>query len=247
MQKLLGYLLTLPHLLAFGLVLVIFEPIQRVCFRLGGQKAHKISVDWLNFFVMRSLVFLGSWCRFRWNGVELPTDRPLIVVSNHQSHYDISPFYWYLRKHHVKFVSKIELAKGIPSISYNLRHGGNALIDRKDPRQALPALMEFATYIKDHNYCAVIFPEGTRSRDGHPKSFSIKGFKVMLKKAPNALVVPVTINHSWKLFRYGKFPMPAFVQPTWDLHPPIEPAGRPAEEVLAEVERLIKGAVLPPT
>jgi len=29
-----------------------------------------------------------------------------------------------------KFISKIELGKGIPSVSYNLRHGGAALIDR---------------------------------------------------------------------------------------------------------------------
>ena len=47
--------------------------------------------------------------------------------------YDISPIMWYLRKHHVKFVAKKELGKGIPSVSYNLRHGGSILIDRKKP------------------------------------------------------------------------------------------------------------------
>jgi 1-acyl-sn-glycerol-3-phosphate acyltransferase len=37
-------------------------------------------------------------------------------------------------------VSKKELGQGIPSISFNLRHGGSALIDRKDPKQAIPAI-----------------------------------------------------------------------------------------------------------
>jgi 1-acyl-sn-glycerol-3-phosphate acyltransferase len=45
-----------------------------------------------------------------------------------------------LRDFHCKFVSKKELGKGIPSVSYNLRHGGSALIDRKDPKQAIPEI-----------------------------------------------------------------------------------------------------------
>ena len=68
---------------------------------------------------------------------------PLIIVSNHQSMNDIPPIIWYMRKYHPKFVSKIELGKGIPSVSYNLRHGGSALIDRKDSKQALVAIARF--------------------------------------------------------------------------------------------------------
>ena len=61
---------------------------------------------------------------------------PVVFVANHQSLYDIPPFIWFMRSNHPKFISKIELAKGIPSVSYNLRHGGAALIDRKNPRQS---------------------------------------------------------------------------------------------------------------
>jgi 1-acyl-sn-glycerol-3-phosphate acyltransferase len=41
-----------------------------------------------------------------------------------------------------------------------LRHGGSALIDRKDPKQAIPAMGW--EYIEKHHRSAVIFPEGTK-------------------------------------------------------------------------------------
>ncbi|MEO1450412.1 MAG: lysophospholipid acyltransferase family protein, partial [Bacteroidota bacterium] len=147
-------------------------------------------------------------------------------------------------KHHIKFVSKIDLAKGIPSISYNLRHGGSAVIDRKNAKQALLALKKFGQYIEENNYAAVIFPEGTRSRTGVPKRFSPNGMKMLLKYAPSALVVPVTINHSWQFNQYGYYPMPVGIQPTWLVHPPIDPSGRDAESVLAEAEHLIKSRIV---
>lgn len=242
MKKLLSYLLTPIHLIFFGLSLVIFDGIQRIAFTIGGYLPHKKSVDFLNFFLTWSIVFLGSIPRWR-QPHDLPTDRPLIVVANHQSLYDIPPFFWYLRKHHIKFISKKALAKGVPSISYNLRNGGNAVIDRKDPRQALPAIKKLGEFIEKNNYAAVIFPEGTRSRTGKPKSFSPNGLKTLIKYAPSALIVPVTINHSWKLVRYGKFPMDVFAQPTWDVHAPIDPEGKPFDEVFAEVEQKVVSSI----
>jgi 1-acyl-sn-glycerol-3-phosphate acyltransferase len=241
-KKLLGYLLTPIHLLGFALSLVIFHPIQWLCLKMGGYQAHKKSVDILNLFLLRSLWLLGTRTRFE-NEQDLPTDRPLIVVSNHQSMYDIPAFFWYLRRHHVKFVSKIELAKGIPSISFNLRHGGNAIIDRKNPRQALPALKAFAEYIEKNNYCAAIFPEGTRSRNGEPKRFSPRGLQVLMKYAPSAVVVPVTINNAWKLTRYGKFPMSVGEKLHWKVHPYVETKGRKPDELLAEIEATIKAHI----
>ena len=78
----------------------------------------------------------------------MPESGPLIIVTNHQSMYDIPPLIWYLRKYHPKFVSKKELGKGIPSVSFNLRHGGSALIDRKDRRQARAELERLGAYIE---------------------------------------------------------------------------------------------------
>jgi len=156
--------------------------------------------------------------------------------------YDIPPIIWYMRKHHPKFVSKIELGKGIPSVSYNLRHGGSALINRKDPKQSIAELQKLGKYIETNNRSAVIFPEGTRSRNGVPKPFRTTGLKVMMKNAPSALIVPISINNSWKLLRYGKFPMGLGSHVTFDVHPPLENSGNP-DELITQIENLIVSGV----
>lgn len=221
MQKLLAYPLTVLYFICFGLTLVIFHPIQWFCKSVFGYQAHKISVDWLQFFLMRCLNVLGTTFSFT-NPYNIKKGVPLILVANHQSMYDIPPLIWYLRKHHVKFISKKELGKGIPSVSYNLRHGGSVLIDRKDALGSIKAIEEFAKRIEKNKWAAVIFPEGTRSRDGKPKPFKTKGLLTMIKCAPNALIVPITINNSWKTLRYGKFPMGLGTHISFLVHKPIE-------------------------
>ena len=221
MQKILAYPLTILYFICFGLTLVIFHPIQWFCKNVFGYKAHKISVDWLQFFIMRSLNVLGTRFSFQ-NKYSISSDKPLIIVSNHQSMYDIPPLIWYMRKHHAKFISKIELGKGIPSVSYNLRHGGSALIDRKNPVQSIKAIEDFGNRIRENNWAAVIFPEGTRSRNGVPKPFKKKGLITLFETIPNAIIVPITVNNSWKTLRYGKFPMGLGAHLKFTVHKPLE-------------------------
>jgi 1-acyl-sn-glycerol-3-phosphate acyltransferase len=245
MRKLLAYLLTILYLICFGLILLIFHPIQWLCLNLFGYQAHKISVDALQWCLVRSLHILGTRFTFS-NPHQIPTNRPLIIVANHQSMYDISPIMWFMRKHHIKFISKKELGKGIPSVSFNLRHGGSVLIDRNNPRQALPAIMKFGEYIEKNHRAAVIFPEGTRSKNGHPKKFQTKGLEILLKKAPSALVVPITINNSWKMLRYGKFPMGIGNHIIFTVHKPLEITTFVDKEALISVvESTIKEAIRP--
>ncbi len=221
MQKLISYPLSVLYYLCFFLTLVIFHPIQWFCFNVFGYQAHKKSVDTLQFCLIRCAHILGT--RFTLtNPHQIETNQPLIIVANHQSLHDIYPITWYMRKYHPKFISKIELGKGIPSVSYNLRHGGAALIDRKNPRQSLPELMRFGEYIETNKRAAVIFPEGTRSKNGEPKPFQTKGLEVLFKKIPSALVVPITINNSWKMLKYGKFPMGLGTHITFTVHKPLK-------------------------
>jgi 1-acyl-sn-glycerol-3-phosphate acyltransferase len=178
-------------------------------------------VDWLDFFLVRTLNFLLS--RASVENIELiPEGKPLIIAANHQGIFDIIGLAWLLRRFHPKFVSKIELGKGVPSVSYNLRHGGSVLIDRKDPKQALPALKKMGEYIEANKRSTIIFPEGTRTRDGKPKEFASNGLKILCKYAPNAYVVPVTINNSWKVFRYGSFPLGLGNHVRFTVHAPIK-------------------------
>lgn len=187
---------------------------------------------------MRSMLLIGVPVRLI-NEHKLPENTSIIFVSNHQSTFDIPPIIWFFRKHNPKFVSKIELGKGIPSISYNLKHGGAALINRKDSKQAISELMEFAKRINKNKWGAAIFPEGTRSRTGEPKKFAINGLKVITKFNKDGYVVPLTINNSWKVFKYGKFPLGIGSPITIIVHKPIKIDSLPFEELLEQTESVI--------
>ena len=244
MKKLLAYPLSGLYFLFFGITLLVFHPIQWFFLQAFGYQAHKNSVDVLNWFLMRCTNILGTRYTFT-NRHTLPIGKPCIIVANHQSMNDIPPLIWYLRKLHPKFISKKELGKGIPSISFNLKHGGSALIDRKNAEQALGAIQELAHYAEEHQRSVVIFPEGTRSRDGYPKPFKTAGLKVLLEHMSNAIVIPITINNSWKLLRYGKFPMGIGVHIKFEVHEPVAVAENDPTELIQKLEHTIANAIHP--
>ncbi len=235
MEKLISYPISVIYYLSFGLCLVVFHPIQWICLNVFGYQAHKKSVDYLNFLLVRCTYLLGSTFSFK-NRNLIPENVPIIFVSNHQSLYDIVGMIWYLRKSHAKFVSKKELGRGIPSVSYNLRHGGSILIDRKDPKQAIPLIKGLSEYIEKHNRAAVIFPEGTRSKNGNPKEFAQSGLKILCKYAPSAYVVPISINNSWKMVKFGAFPMGLGTKLEFIIHQPIAVKNYTFEELIKMTE-----------
>ena len=238
MEKLLSYPLSVVYYFCFGLCLVIFHPIQWICLNVFGYQTHKKSVDYLNFFLVRCTNILGTTYTFK-NRELIPENAPIIFVANHQSLYDIIGIIWFLRKFHAKFVSKKELGKGIPSVSYNLRHGGSILIDRKDPKQAIPLIKGLSEYIETNNRSAVIFPEGTRSKTGKPKEFALSGIKILCKYAPSAYVVPISINNSWKMVKFGVFPMGLGNKLEFIIHNPIAVKDFAFEEIASKTEETI--------
>jgi len=242
MQKLISYPLSAIYYLLFGATLVVFHPIQWLSFNLFGYKAHKKSVDLLNFFLVVNTYVLGT--RYKIEGKEkLPTNAPVIIAANHQSLYDIPAIIWFMRKIHPKFISKIELAKGIPSISYNLNHGGSVVIDRKDPKQSLSAIKRLSEYIELHRRTAVIFPEGTRSKTGKPKPFAENGLKILCKYAPSAYMVPVTINNSWKMTKWGSFPLGLGNKLIFTIHDPILVKDVAFHDLFKQTEQVVVNSI----
>ncbi len=204
MKLILSILLTPIFYLLFGLTLLVFHPIQIICLNLFGYNAHKNSVVLLNWFLLRSMNVMGTSIRYK-DFRKLPDNTPLIIICNHQSMFDIPPLIWKLRQQHLKFVSKIELANNVPSISYNLNHGGSVVIDRSKPDEAIILIAEFANYLKKNNYAVCIFPEGSRSKDGVVKRFKHGGIEAIIKTIPNALVVPIAIKNAFKFDNSRKF------------------------------------------
>ncbi len=243
MERIISYPISALAMLLFLLLLVIFHPIQWICFHVFGYQAHKKSVDYLNYCLLRVAHLLGTTYKVE-NRNAIPENVPLIIVANHQSLYDIIGIIWFLRKFHPKFVSKKELAKGIPSISYNLRKSGAAIIDRKDPKQAIPEIKRLAEYIELHNRSAVIFPEGTRSKNGKPKAFAHSGLKILFKYAPSAYVVPITINNSWKFVKFGFFPFGLGNRLTFTVHSPMAVKDFSFDELMAKTEASIVNSII---
>src|SRR5690606_29032016 len=149
-SKILSYLLSGVFFLLFGVLMLLFDLIQRLCLNIFGYNAHRKSVAVFNWLTLRCLHLLGTTYKINLPD-KLPLHKPVIIVSNHQSMWDIPPLIWFLRSLHPKFISKKELGKGIPTISYNLKHGGSVLIDRKNPDQATEAIKKIARYISKHN------------------------------------------------------------------------------------------------
>ena len=243
MKTVLSYILSSIFYLFYGILLLIFHGLQWLGYNIFKYKGHKIAVDIMNCSFTYLLYLFGTRIKFI-SKHPIPKNVPLIIVSNHQSMHDICPLSCYLKKHHPKFVSKIELGKGIPAVSYNLTHGGSVLIDRKDPRQSLTAIKEFGKYIEKNKYAAVIFPEGTRSKDGAPKRFSENGLKMLTKFIPSAYVIPVTINNCWKLNRKGMFPLEIGVKITFEFHEAIKADSLEFAQLFEKVETSIKNSII---
>ncbi|MEC7617561.1 MAG: lysophospholipid acyltransferase family protein [Bacteroidota bacterium] len=238
MRKALAYPLTVVYYLAFLTSLLVFHAIQWACYYAFGNQAHKWSVNLLNATLIGCLGLIGTKISFS-NPHKLRNDKPHIIVCNHQSLYDIPPLIWYLRKIHPKFISKKELGRGIPSVSFNLRHGGSLLIDRNKPNDALVAIQDYATVLNDTNSSTVIFPEGTRAKTSTPKRFRLGGLITLIENMPNAWVLPVSINHSWKLMKWGNFPMMPGVCVRFTVHEPIPVLSEKASDLAARVEQII--------
>jgi 1-acyl-sn-glycerol-3-phosphate acyltransferase len=242
LKTILGYLLTPVYHFYFGLMLVVFHPVQVAAFHLFGDMARKRVVDFLNGLLVKGLCLLG--CRIKFAGFDrIPDNRPVIIVSNHQSLYDIPPVVYGFRRFYPKFISKIELSRNLPSISYNLRHGRSALIDRKKGTQAVKEIMKLGRLIEQNNYAACIFPEGTRSKTGKVKKFMTGGIHTLLRAAPSAIIVPFVIDGHSQLTRKGLFPLQFGQKITYTVLDPVEPGNQTVEELVDRIQTLIEKAL----
>src|SRR5262245_25467172 len=114
---LIDYLLFVPFAISFLGVLIVFDVLQRAAY-LFGQDAQQQVVRWLNTSLCLTLRVAGVKVIYE-NTETLPLDRPLIVISNHQSLCDIPILHHLFRLHYPRFIAKQELARGIPSVSFN--------------------------------------------------------------------------------------------------------------------------------
>lgn len=240
-RRILSWVVTVPYVPLFGFILCFFHPLQMIALRFG-YTAHKIVLDLMNLCLVTNFRTAGTRFKVTFD-TPIPEQTPVILVSNHQSMYDIPLIIWNLRKYHPKFIAKRELGKGIPSISFALRHMGSVLIDRGSQAQALEAIGEFGKTIATRQFMACIFPEGTRARDGKMKHFKSAGLITLLRTMPDALVVPMALDGSWELVRYKLLPIPFGVTVTFQVLAPVSREGKDERAIVAECELRIRAAL----
>ena len=122
-----------------------------------------------------------------------------IFAANHQSQFDIFALQGYLGID-FRWLAKKELFD-IPIFGAGMRSAGYISVDRSRGRQAVQSLNEAAQRITDGT-SVIIFPEGTRSRDGELQPFK-SGAMVLAIKA-GVPIVPVAITGTHQVLAKGR-------------------------------------------
>ncbi len=242
MKMLRDWVFTIPFLIAFGLILVVFDIAQRIA-RVCGRRPHEYVAGALQWSLVRAFAICGTRLQIE-RSARVHPHTPYLIVANHQSMFDVPILGALFFTNFPKYVSKRSLAKWIPSISYNLRRGGNALIDRDDPEQAVRAIQTLADEVRSRRVSAVIFPEGTRARRGEVGKFRRRGTLALLDAAPETALVPVCIDQSWRLLQHNLLPVPfGITVRVWIGDPLVRRNGEDREALLGTVETTIRSAL----
>jgi 1-acyl-sn-glycerol-3-phosphate acyltransferase len=140
-----------------------------------------------------------------------------IYISNHSSYLDIFILGAKLPGK-IAFLGKKELNR-IPIFGWAWQITGNISINRKNPKAFMRSLNAAAEEVRN-NRSVIIFPEGTRTKDGRIQSFK-RGFSIVAIKS-KAKIYPITINGAYKLCKTGSLVvLPGVVRII--IHDPIVP------------------------
>lgn len=112
-----------------------------------------------------------------------------VVVSNHQSHYDI-PVLFQTYDKPLRMVAKRELFR-LPVMGRAMRAAGFVEVDRSNRSQAIQSLGQAAQALASGT-SIWIAPEGTRSVDGKLGPFKKGGFRMAMDAGVK--ILPVTID-----------------------------------------------------
>ena len=166
-------------------------------------------------------------------------EQSYVVVSNHQSQYDILLIYGWL-KLDLKWVMKKELRK-IPGIGIGCEKAGHIFVDRRDPKQARKAIREAIDHLS-RGVGILFFPEGTRSRDGRLLSFKKGAFRLAIDQ--ELPLLPVTLVGTRNVLPAKSLRLfPGSIKMV--IHPEIESHGKSVEQLTEETRAAITSGMPP--
>jgi 1-acyl-sn-glycerol-3-phosphate acyltransferase len=225
------YTWTILATFAMGLAAILFS-----FFSKTGDSVHLVARWW-------GRAILWACCiPIRVDGLQnVEPKRSCIYMSNHQSNFDI-PVLLSMLPVQFRWLAKAELFK-IPIFGRGMRGAGYISIDRSNRKSAFQSLARAAESIRNGT-SVLIFPEGTRSRDGRLQSFKKGGF--VLAVDAGVPIVPIIIQGT-----YAMMPKNSRLIRRQSVHveigPPIETSGfdRHSKDALMEKVWSIMAGHLP--
>ena len=203
-----------------------------------GYFAHRCARAW------SWLILVTTGVRVHVTGLDqLVLGTTYVFVSNHQSIYDIPVLFWSL-PYQVRIIAKQSLGS-FPFLGWHLRRTGHLLVNRRNPNRSL--ILERWRELVKLGLSLIIFPEGTRSRDGRVGGFKAGSFLLAIEAG--LTVVPLSVVGTRFVMSKGRLTTsPGSVALT--VHRPIEtadgswvPTVDDAKRLAAEVHSIIAGLV----
>lgn len=185
---------------------------------------------------------MWSWLILATTGVEvtvrgldkLVPGKTYVFVANHQSIYDIPCLFWSI-PFQLRIIAKESLGR-FPVLGPHLKRTGHMLVDRKHPDRT--GIFGWASRLTSNGLSLIVFPEGTRSRDGFLGKF--KGGSILLAMQAGLPLVPISVIGSRHVMKKGELTTrPGHVGLI--VHEPIELAANPepsVEQVRAMADRV---------
>ncbi len=186
------YIIVWPIMVVLTLFTAVFTMLF-VPFR-NAEFVHKVQQFWSRSFYR--LMFLPVTVE----GLEhIQQGQSYVFVSNHQSMFDVWLIYGWLPVI-FKWLMKAELRK-VPFVGTACKAAGHIFVDRRNPKAAMESMEEVKKQLKD-GVCTVIFPEGTRTKDGQVGRFKRGAFQIALDlQLP---VVPISLSGCYNVLPKGK-------------------------------------------
>ena len=186
------YIIVWPIMVVLKLFTAVFTMIF-VPFR-NAEFVHRVQQFWSRSFYR--LMFLPVTVE----GLEhIQPGQSYVFVSNHQSMFDVWLIYGWLPVI-FKWLMKAELRK-VPFVGIACKAAGHIFVDRKNPKAAMESMENIKKQLKD-GVCTVIFPEGTRTKDGQVGRFKRGAFQIALDlKLP---IIPISLSGCYDVLPKGK-------------------------------------------
>lgn len=140
-----------------------------------------------------------------------------VFVANHQSFVDVFAVYGWL-PNNFKWLMKKELRK-IPFVGTACAVAGHIFVDRSNPRAAMESLQDIKTQLCN-GISTVIFPEGTRTKNGEIGRFKRGAFQIAMDL--DLLVVPITLDGFYQAMPKNQFFVNPFSRVSLHIGQPVD-------------------------